>query len=316
MRRSTLVFALLPCVVAVQVEVSSTGMAAADAGMHISELVNQTNVPIGTRHGMDEPHLLDMIQGAQQSLYETGVASFPGFLTADALELTAAEAESASPASFVTDNEHNAWQLPYNASLPKAHLHNLFMRTRVASVAFDQIGPTLRALYESDALLDFISAVTQRTLYRLADPLGACSINVFRDGWEHAWHFDESEYTVTLSLQQAEEGGAFLFTPPIRRSRGTPALESVASVLRAQTEFAFDIPAAPPKGSAALPEIAVRTAPFRPGTLQVFAGRYSLHAVTRTSGPRERLVAVLCFATEPNVRNSASVQKMFWGRSA
>ena len=310
---------LLPCVASVQVEVGSTGMQAADTVSHISEIVNQTNVPIGTLHGMAEPHLLDMIEVAQQSLHETGVASFPGFLTAEALQLTAAEAEEASPASFITDNKHNAWQLPYNESLPNSHLHNLFMRTRVASVAFDQIGPTLRALYEPDALLDFISAVTQRTLYRLADPLGACSINVFRDGWEHAWHFDESEYTVTLSLQQAEEGGAFLFTPPIRRNQKTPALESVASVLRAQTNFAFDLPASQQmqKGEGDTHEkIPVRTAPFQPGTLQVFAGRYSLHAVTPTSGPRERLVAVLCFATEPHVRNSAAVQKMFWGRSA
>ena len=30
----------------------------------------------------------------------------------------------------------------------------------------------------------------------------------------------------------------------------------------------------------------------------------------------DRLVAVLCFAGEPGVRNSPSVQQMFWGRTA
>jgi len=40
------------------------------------------------------------------------------------------------------------------------------------------------------------------------DPIGACTINVFREGWHHAWHFDEAEFTVTLSLQAADEGRA------------------------------------------------------------------------------------------------------------
>ena len=84
-------------------------------------------------------------------------------------------------------------------------------------------------------------------------------------------------------------------------------------MLRAQTDYAFgDPPPAPPEQEA----IAVRTAPFAAGTLQVFAGRYSLHAVTPVYGAPERLVAVLCFAGEAGVRNSPSVQQMFWGRTA
>ena len=54
------------------------------------------------------------------------------------------------------------------------------------------------------------------------------------------------------------------------------------------------------------------------GTLQIFAGRYSLHHVRRVpeTATTDRLVAVLCFATEPGVINSPSVQQMFWGRTA
>lgn len=323
----------------------------------ISALVNLTNYPIDLLPidlESDDEHVfaaeasIELVEEARSALKETGVASFPDFLTTEALKLAADEAVNSSPQSFVTDNKHNAWQTSYNESLPSSHLcvcqpsrvlcpinaaftcasylaygsSNLFMRTRVSSVAFDQIGPTLRALYESEELLAFVSALTQRRLFRLADPLGACSINVFREGWDHAWHFDESEYTVTLSLQQAERGGDFLFTPPLRRSADELALDAVASVIRARTKHTFEEP--PPRSTVAessrdtetLPALpVVRTAPFRPGTLQVFAGRYSLHAVTRTSGARERLVAVLCFATEPNVRNSPAVQQMFWGRS-
>ena len=59
------------------------------------------------------------------------------------------------------------------------------------------------------------------------------------------------------------------------------------------------------------------TARFDPGTLQVFAGRYSLHRVRAISADstNDRLVAVLCFASQPGLVNSPSVQKMFWGRT-
>ena len=192
----------------------------------IADLVNLARYPI------DSAELSELVRAAQRSLEETGVASFPGFLTADATSAAAAEAIDASPTAWVTDSKHNAWQSDRDASLPPGHIVNLFMRTRVASVAYDQIGPTLRALYESAALLSFLSALLGRTLYRLADPLGAASINVFREGWDHAYHFDEAEYTVTLSLRASP-----LLPPPSPSSTTlcvrSPSIGSRAQPLRA-----------------------------------------------------------------------------------
>ena len=53
-----------------------------------------------------------------------------------------------------------------------------------------------------------------------ADPLGACSINIFRKGDQHAWHFDESAFSTTIMLQKPEQGGLFQLTRPIRGSYG------------------------------------------------------------------------------------------------
>ena len=142
-------------------------------------------------------------------------------------------------------------------------------------------------------------------MHRLADPLGAASINVFRSGWAHAWHYDESEFTVTLSLVQAAEGGAFEFTEPLRRSVDDLAFETTAAVINDHSEYAVE-----PAG-AACPS--VRTAPFAPGTLQIFAGRTSLHRVSEVKG--ERLVAVYCFSDVEGFVNSPEVQRMFWGRA-
>mmetsp|Transcript_25074 Transcript_25074/g.76147 ORF Transcript_25074/g.76147 Transcript_25074/m.76147 type:complete len:169 (+) Transcript_25074:463-969(+) len=130
-------------------------------------------------------------------------------------------------------------------------------------------------------------------------------------GWSHAWHFDEAEYTVTLCLQQAESGGEFRFTPPLRSSSSDLAIPAVTAVLRAHGEGHFSEPSV--ADLANFPESHISE--FQPGTLQIFGGRYCLHRVEPVHGGRDRLVAVLCFASEPGVVNSRAVQEMFWGRS-
>ena len=135
-----------------------------------------------------------MLSAARKSLAETGVASFPGFLTCEATAAAAEEARRSAPTAFVTDAEHTAWQLPRSPPVAIEHVRNLMMRTRVASIAYDELGPSLHALYNSEAVLRFVEAVVGRepnTMHQLADPLGACSVNVFKPGWSHAWHFDE-----------------------------------------------------------------------------------------------------------------------------
>ena len=60
----------------------------------------------------------------------------------------------------------------------------------------------------------------------------------------------------------------------------------------------------------------VRRLEFEPGTLSIFQGNECLHRVTKCKGDKNRLVAVLCYAARPGVKNSKEVQEMFWGRSA
>mmetsp|Transcript_26980 Transcript_26980/g.43449 ORF Transcript_26980/g.43449 Transcript_26980/m.43449 type:complete len:180 (-) Transcript_26980:55-594(-) len=168
------------------------------------------------------------------------------------------------------------------------------------SVACDELAKSgaLHELYfgaEGDMIINLVSKITGKRLYRLADPLGACSINVFHPGMEHAWHFDESEYTITLCLQTAEKGGEFMYSPPIRKSQDDLAADKVEEIISTEQN--------------------VSKLDFEPGTLAVFCGQRSLHCVKKNLGNTPRLVAVLCYATSPNVYNTPSVQKQFWGRS-
>jgi hypothetical protein len=254
-----------------------------------------------------------IVAEARDSLREHGLASFPDFLTRQALDNAAEAARRAAPQAFTTDAWHNAYQQPgSDDALPPSHARNVRMRTRVASTAYDELPAGrggLRELYSLDCLARFVAAITQNPAHRLADPLGCCSVNVFRPGYFHAWHFDEAETTVTLCLQEAERGGQFEYSPALRRDASDLALGPVVSIIGAHSEYSVD-PAPTP---VAEPQVA--TAPFAPGTLQIFQGRFSLHRVTRVQGERDRLVAVLCFADKPGLVNSPEVQLMFWGRN-
>ena len=100
-------------------------------------------------------------------------------------------------------------------------------------------------------------------------------------------------------IQKPDDGGLFRNTKPIR-------------IKGEEDDNLYDIIEKIVDGSDDIAE----TLQFEPGTLSIFCGSRCLHEVTQVEGERDRLVAVFCFATSPGVRNSAKVQKLFWGRTA
>ena len=77
------------------------------------------------------------------------------------------------------------------------------MRTQVASIAFDELpkSSTLAEVYRNPSLRELVARIVgKREIYLSEDPLGCCSINVFRPGYHHSFHFDESEFSVSVSL--------------------------------------------------------------------------------------------------------------------
>ena len=114
----------------------------------------------------------------------------------------------------------------------------------MGSVPYDRIAETtaLRRLYLWDPLLEFIQAVLGKPrLFRLADPLGALSINVFTEGGQHAWHYDESAFTVTLMLQSAETGGHFETLPNLR-GKGADEGTAIRRLLEGSQEGVQSLP--------------------------------------------------------------------------
>eukprot|EP00938_MAST-03A_sp_MAST-3A-sp1_P004082 g4082.t1 len=278
--------------------------------------VNLSTYPI---HRPGSKEYDDLIEKSREDLRKTGCATFENFWNDEVVERATNHVAEHASTAFETDNEHNAYQLSgHDENYADTHPRNVFMRTRVASLAYDEleIGRSpLYDLYNSKHFVDFVRDVTsQNKMYRLADKLGACSVNIFRPGWFHEWHFDESEFTTTLCLQQAEEGGEFEFTPRLRDSQKDLCAPEVARIIRENSTHTH----MNAHGDEDIVAPAIHNAKFDPGTLQIFAGRYSLHRVKPI--PQhcnlDRYVAVFCFASNEGVVNSPDVQKMFWGRTA
>src|SRR6266536_3451466 len=155
----------------------------------------------------------------------------------------------------------------------------------------------IRRLYESADLTAFVAAVLgKQVLYRSADPLDALEIAIFGAGDELGWHFDNSEFSVTVMYSESEAGGHFDYYPRLRDERDEN-YPGVRKVLLGDLGGVVRLPSSP-------------------GTLAVFRGQHALHRVTPVSGPRPRINSVLTYGERPGMKLNRLTQELFYGRTA
>jgi hypothetical protein len=170
-------------------------------------------------------------------------------------------------------------------------------RSAERSLAFDllPVDLPLRRLYESDAVTGLLRAMLgEPVLHRSADPLDCLQVAEFDPGNELGWHFDDSDYSITVMLRPPEAGGHFEYVPAIR-SDDDPNEAGILAVLRGDHS-------------------AVRRITTAPGTLALFRGHHALHRVTVVEGSRSRINAVLTYGPRPDMVLSPLTQELFYGR--
>jgi hypothetical protein len=230
----------------------------------------------------------------------TGCCILPGFLTDTAVAQAVAEARTLAPLGHHSViAEGSAYLEIPDPVWPVGHPRTLAGPTALRAVAYDLFPErsTIRMLYEWDALMEFLAgALGKPRLYRYADPLGALNLAVMTDGDQLWWHFDQTDFVVSIALQDADEGGDFEYVPLIR-SADDERYDDVAAVLRGDRSRVVRVP-------------------MEPGTLMLFEGRHSIHQVTPIVGATPRLVALLAYDTKPGTVSSELLKLVRYGRAA
>ena len=238
-----------------------------------------------------------LIDEARAAIDSVGCAVLKGFVRAERIADLVAECDRTAQYGHRNFNRTNPYFTQDRPDLPSSHPLRRFYDRSNAFVPADHFGEDsiLRAIYEWPTFAPFIQeALGEQRFHRYADPLADVIVNLAEEGGGFPWHFDTNNYTVTLAIQNAEQGGDFEYSPYLR----TPTDENYAGVGRVLDDE----------------RSLIRSLRLEPGDLQIFKGRYSLHRVTPLSGPRLRYVAIFSFAEEPGMVGSPERTRQLYGR--
>lgn len=258
-------------------------------------LVNSQRYPI---HEPEGDALQDIITQGRARLREEGLCVLNGFLEPAMVQQIIKEMERLIPMAFHNTLYGNCYLSDIDPKLPRDDVRTWTDRTALAVIAYDQIPKNhlIRQIYESDAVMRFVESLVNRgRLYRYACPMGALNLTVMKAGDYLRWHFDQSDFVVSINLRDPDEGGIYEYVKDLR----SPEDENYQGVKEALKGMRKD----------------VKILQAQPGALILFEGRYTLHRVTEIKGETARLGALFGYALQPNLDSTDYLKQIRYGRT-
>ena len=262
----------------------------------MDDLINLDRYPI---NDPTHPGYADMISRCQAALGADGASVLEDFVPEQTINQSVTEITPLLGKAFCKTKHHSPYLVADDPAYPPDHPRNRKQMTNSATLAYDFI-PTrsmLNRLYLCESFRRFLADVLgYEALYPYADNLTPMNILIYDRGAELGWHFDLPPFVVTLTLQQSEAGGDFLFAPFIR-SDDDENFDGVDDLLEGRSD-------------------AVRELRQPPGALVVFRGNRTLHRVTPIKGKTPRLAAALSYSKTPGTISDEHNRMTFYGREA
>ena len=169
-----------------------------------------SSTSIGTRCSTSTAPARPMVAPARRRAAATPACrSSPGSSAPTSLPDLVAECDALADGAFLQDVQGTPYlELPDADAWPAGHPRVTWDRSAVHTVAYDRFSPrtsALRALFEWDGLMELVSRILGRApLYRYADPLGAMNLAVMHEGDALGWHFDQTDFVVSLAIQPSD----------------------------------------------------------------------------------------------------------------
>lgn len=264
--------------------------------MQLDALVATDKYPVATPHA--EAYQAAVAQ-ARAELLATGCAVLKDFISPVGLNTLGREIRERKPATHYSTEAMNPYfhTVP-DPGFPDHHPVNTFIERSSGFIPGDawEQGTACRYVFEHSMVGRLLAdCLDLQELFPYHDPLAGLTANILDPGQQFAWHFDTNDFAVTVLIQAADQGGLFQYVPGIRSSsdEGFAAIQSVL------------------EGN----ESAVTTLDLRPGDLQIFRGRYSLHRVTRVAdGSTPRHAAIFAYTAQAGVIGRVERTRQLFGR--
>ena len=263
--------------------------------IELDEIIDLERFPI---FGSESEIYIALVCQIKSTLEIDGCAVLEGFIRPEFHSLLARQVTNVAHLAYDKVETVNVYNTDVRGDYPVDHPARHLMRKGNAFVARDMIDENaiIARLYSNQYFKDFISACFGLDqVFELADPYAGLCANVLRPGFEHPWHFDTNEFTVSMLTQSSEAGGGFEYCPNIR----TPSAENMPDIFEVLTSDNNS---------------RVRRLDLRPGDLQLFKGRYSLHRVSEVGAGCDRHSVIFAYSEMPGVIGAVERTRQLFGR--
>ena len=262
----------------------------------LADLVDLERFPIGEP---TSPGYQATVEFARRGLRSVGCAVLGGFVQPEAVHVLNREVLQRKGAThYSTEIINPYFHTTFNPDYPEGHVVNTFLERTSGFIPGDAWDPgcatdTLFRAPEVARLLADCLEIPELHCYD--DPLAGLTTNVCDPDQQFTWHFDTNDFAVTVLVQPATDGGVFEYVPDIR-SADDEAFEAIGAVLDGDRSR-------------------VHSLDLRPGDLQIFRGRHSLHRVTRVGADScPRHAAIFAYTREPGVIGRVARTRQLFGR--
>ena len=261
---------------------------------NLSYFIDLKNFPI------DEPEsskYQKIIKESQEALEFDGCYVLPSIINKEAINDMREESTKIESLAHYTSNKVNVYFSKDDPTYPEDHPRRFFMERSNGFVSGDKFAENsiIKELYYSEELKNFIADCLGIPIYHYADPLASLTMNVNKPGDRFSWHYDTNEFTVTMLVQDCEEGGVFQYVPNIR-NKEDECYDEVLKLLKGDMTRVKEIK-------------------LNEGDLQLFKGRYALHRATRAEGNTTRNLVVYTYTEKENVIGSSYRSEELYGKT-
>jgi len=263
--------------------------------MSVSDIINLENYPINDTGSLKYKELINY---TRKQLNEDGCCVLSNFIRPDSIKRMKDEVDRNLRKIYFTSDKHNPYFTKEDITLNENHPKRIFTVRQSGYLNSDDLekDSDLNKFYDLEEMLKFVSdSLEVFPLYTWADPLGKNPYSVMHTDHYFPWHFDGNDFTLSILVQKSDKGGLFEYSSDIR-SKDNENFDEVTKVLKGD-------------------RTKVKSLDLKPGDLQIFKGRFSMHRVTKIEGKTSRYIALPCYVKNPLKINKPEHSKQVYGKA-